>query len=146
MTFTRGHDNRIACIEIMRAAAFHLHAYAAFDDEEPLRTRMPVPVRSCTVGECHSIHADRNVGFVMGQALNRRAADERCRIDRTDRRVTRSKDAHGTLGLLHLETVDLHFGHVVHTEADNAIGWSLEVCLRHRVHDGAVDDIGDCVA
>ena len=94
VTFARGHDDGIAGFEILGVAALGLNAHPALDDEEPLWTGVPVPVRSCTVRECHPVHADRHTGLVMGQALNRRAADEGRRIDRADRLVTRSKDAH----------------------------------------------------
>jgi len=127
VTFPRAHDNGVAGFEIVAVAAVRLNAHAALDDKEPLRTGVPMPVRSSTVGECDPIHADRNAGLVMSQALDRRLADEGRRIHGTDRRVTRSKDAHRTLRLLHLEAVDLHFGHVIHTEPDDAIGCRLEL-------------------
>ena len=98
MTFTRGHDEGVARFEIVAVSAVRLHADSALDDKEPLRPRVPVPVRSSTVGECHPVHADWNAGLVVSQALDRRPAEEGCRIDRTDRRVTRSKDAHRTNG------------------------------------------------
>ena len=88
MTFTRRNDDSVAGVEILGVAALHLNAHPALDDEEPLRTGVPVPVGSCTVRERHPVHAHRNTGLVMGQALNRRLAEERCRIDRADRRVT----------------------------------------------------------
>jgi len=146
VAFTWGHDDGITGLEILTVAALGLNTDPALNDEEPLRTGVCVPIRSCTVRECHSIHTNRNTGVVMSQALNCRAADEGRRINRADRRLARSKDAHRTLRLLHLEAIDLHFGHVVHPEPDDAIGWDLELRLRRRVHDRAVDDVRDCVA
>ena len=97
MTFARGDDDGVARFEILVIATIRLNTHSAVDDEEPLWTRVLVPVRSCTVGEFHAVDADRNAGFIMGQALNRRAANEGYWIDGADRRVTRSKDVHGTI-------------------------------------------------
>src|SRR4026207_1863112 len=92
VTFTRGDDHSIAGFEIVVSATLRLNAHAALDDEEPLRAGVPVPIRSPAVGERHAVDADWNTGVVMGQTLNRRAAEKSRRIDRIDRRATRSKD------------------------------------------------------
>ena len=97
VTFTRGHDDGVPGFEIVGIATIYLYANPPLDDEEPLRAGVPVPVRSSTVGECHSVHADWNAGLVMGQTLDRRPAEKGRRIDRTDWRVTRSKDTHRTI-------------------------------------------------
>ena len=94
VTLARGYGDGVARFEILRVGALRLNAHPALDDEEPLRTGVPVPVRSSAVRECHPVHADRNAGLVMGQTLNRGLAEESCRIDWPDWRVTRSKNAH----------------------------------------------------
>ena len=88
MTFARCDDDGVAGSEILDVATIRLHAHTAFDDEEPLRSGVRVPVRSCSVRECHAVHADRNAGLVVGQALDRCLSEEGCRIDGADRRVT----------------------------------------------------------
>ena len=88
VTLTRSDDHGVAGFEIVVTATLPVNAHAALDDKEPLRTGMRVPVGSPAVGECHTVHADGNAGFVMGQPLDRRPAEEGCRIDRGDRRVT----------------------------------------------------------
>jgi hypothetical protein len=49
VTFARGNDDGIAGFEILCGGALRLNAYSAREDEEPLRTGVFVPVRSCTV-------------------------------------------------------------------------------------------------
>ena len=88
MTFTRRDDDGVAGLEILGVTALYLNAHPALDHEEPLRTGVRVPVRSCTSGECHAVHAHRNAGVVMGQALDCCPTEESCRIDGADGRVT----------------------------------------------------------
>ena len=97
VTFTRGHNDSVPRFEIVEIATIHLYTNPPLDDEEPLRAGVLVPVRSSTVRECHPVHADWNAGRVMGQTLDRRPAEKGRRINRTDWRVTRSKDAHPTM-------------------------------------------------
>ena len=97
VTLPRRHNDGVPRFEIVDIATIHLYANPPLDDEEPLRAGVLVPVRSSTVGECHPVHADWNASLVMGQTLHRRPAEKSCRIDRTDRRVTRSKDPHRTM-------------------------------------------------
>jgi len=88
MPFSRSDDNGITGSKILRTVTLCLNTHTALDHEEPLWAGVAVPVRSRTVRECNAIHANWNAGLVMGQALHRRAPDEGCRIDRTDRRAT----------------------------------------------------------
>jgi hypothetical protein len=97
VTLTRGDDDGVAGFEIVAVGTVCLNAHPALDHEEPLRTGVPVPVRSSAVREGDAVHADRNAGCVMGQALNRGLAEEGCRVDCPDWRVTRSKNAHRTI-------------------------------------------------
>jgi hypothetical protein len=91
MSFTRCEDDGLAGFEIMAIAAVHLNAHSPLDDKEPLRAGVTMPVRSCTVGERHPVHADRNAGLVVGETLDGRLSEEGCGIDRTCGRVTRLK-------------------------------------------------------
>jgi hypothetical protein len=88
VTLAGRHDNGIARVEILRVTTLRLHTHATLDDEKPLRTGMLVPVRSSAVRECHAVHANCDTGRVVGQALDRRPAEEGCRIDGADRRIT----------------------------------------------------------
>src|SRR4030095_8256766 len=74
VTFTRGDGHGVAGFEIVEIAPIHLNANPPLDDEEPLRARVLVPVRSSTVGECHPVHADWNAGLVTGVTLDTRQA------------------------------------------------------------------------
>ena len=58
--------DRIARVHIMRRLAPFLHAHAAGDDEQPLRTGMNMPVRARTRIELDVMHHDRHT-LVVGR-------------------------------------------------------------------------------
>ncbi len=91
----REHD-RVAGVDVLRCLAPDLRAYTSFDDEEPLRAGVAVPVGSGAVGERDAVDADGCAGLVLGEPLDVGDAGERLRIGGVERDARRAKDLHLT--------------------------------------------------
>jgi len=85
MLLAGGEDDGIARVDILSGFTLSLDADSALDDEQPLRTRMAVPVRSSAVREAHAVDANRHRPLILCKALNGGRSDKRRRIDRQDR-------------------------------------------------------------
>ena len=60
--------DRVTRVHVVRRLAPYLHAHAAGNDEQPLRTGMSVPVRARTGIELDVMHYDRHTFmFVVGR-------------------------------------------------------------------------------
>ena len=83
MFLARWNHDGISCLDILRRLSPALHANGAFDDEEPLRARVNVPVRSRAGLELDAINVDRGAFAVRSEQLRPRRADERIRVGGT---------------------------------------------------------------
>src|SRR5712692_6084426 len=90
----RDHDG-VASLHFMRRFTPLLHPHAAFDDEEPLRPRMRMPVRPSTLVELHAIDVDRRPLLARREQLGLRWANERLGVGGTQGSGRAAKNVHG---------------------------------------------------
>jgi len=76
--FTCAKHDGVADCNLLGTLAPALNPHSTLDDQEPLRTRMPVPVRTPTILEVYVIHVNRRV-------LDR--GREQFDMDRSDKRL-----------------------------------------------------------
>jgi len=94
MFLTRRDHDRISCLDILRRLFPALHTNGALDDEEPLRARVNMPIRSRAGFELDAINVDRGPFAVRGEQLGSRRPHERIRVGGTRRGVETPKDFH----------------------------------------------------
>ncbi len=90
----RDHDG-VASLNFLRRFTRLLHPHAAFDDEEPLRARMRVPVGPSALVELNEIDVDRRPVIARCEQLGLRWANERLGVGGTQGNGRAAKNVHG---------------------------------------------------
>jgi hypothetical protein len=91
----RADRDGVAGDHILDRLAPSLHAHAPFNDEQPLRTGMLVPVGARTGAELDTVHTNRHASVVFGKTLHVRDARKRVRVGGLQRNARGAKDFHG---------------------------------------------------
>src|SRR5437879_223032 len=97
MLLSRMNHHGVSFADVMWCLAPFLHAHAAFDDEEPLRSGMDVPMGSAVAVELDAIHV-HGYGDVIGrEPLRPRGSAERAGVGRCEPSRVAAKDLHGSV-------------------------------------------------
>src|SRR5437879_1100007 len=95
MLFSRMNHDGVSFADVIWCLAPFLHADAAFDDEEPLRAGVDVPVGPAVAVELNAIHVHGYRDVIGRQALGPRESSERIPVCRRKRHSVPAKNLHG---------------------------------------------------